>query len=136
MRQLILVPFVVVFASCGGDAGSAAAGQASAPATASTTRVANTTRQVGLQVLTLTPAEALDSLAQAFLSKGWQATESSAAGGRGLTQSYFKGGAGRGMTTVVASGGTYVTVVTSLYDEATAARSGFTSVLNITINTK
>lgn len=100
-----------------------------------TTQVAGTMRQVGLQVRGLTPAQALESLAAAYAAKGWETTEPVEASGGNLAQSFFKGGEGSAMAVVVASGGTYITVVTSVYDEAGAAHSGgFTGSLNIVIN--
>jgi hypothetical protein len=99
-----------------------------------TTRTSFTTRQIGLQVRGISPADAFRSLERAFVGKGYRSTGASELGGGNLTGGFSKGGEGGGMTTVVASGGTYVHVVTNHYDEK-GRKSGFTGGLNITIHT-
>jgi len=100
-----------------------------------TTRVANTMRQVSLQVRGVKPNEALLSLEKAFVAKGYTSSGAQENRGGNLTASFTKGGEGRGLTTVVASGGTHVMVITNQFDEATQQRGGFAGVLQITINT-
>jgi hypothetical protein len=99
-----------------------------------TTRTSVTTRQVGLQVRGLSPPDAFRSLERAFVEKGYRSTGASELEGGNLTGGFSKGGEGGGMTVVVASGGTYVHVVTNHYDEK-GRKSGFTGGLNITIHT-
>jgi hypothetical protein len=101
-----------------------------------TTRTANTTRMVTMQVRGIDPNDAYRSLRQAFEEKGYRTSDMSDVKGGGVAGSFSKGGQGGGLPMVVAAGGTHVMVVTSVYDEAQAARSnGFSGVVTITINT-
>ena len=100
-----------------------------------TTRVANTMRQVSLQVRGITPNDALLSLEKAFVAKGFASSGAEENRGGNLMASFTKGGEGRALTMVVASGGTHVMVITNQFDEATQQRGGFAGVLQITINT-
>lgn len=95
-------------------------------------QTAHSIRQVALQVRGLAPEEALTSLQKAFVNKGWTATDPVEAGGGNRSQSFFKGGKGGAMSTVVAAGGTHITVMTSRYDPS--RNSAFTGALNIVIN--
>lgn len=98
---------------------------------------AHTMRNVSIQVQGKSAEAALDSLAGQWAKAGFKAGNRDVDKKGTITQAFWSGGDGVGITQVVAAGGTHVTVIARNYKpEDKSTKEGFTSLLMITVNSK